>query len=1029
VLVKKKKKKKIDLAVLTGEDGGGPPTLVIAEVLVCAPHPMAEKLTICTVDYGGPETARVVCGAPNVKAGLKVIFATVGAIIPSTGEKLVKTPLRGVMSEGMLLSAAEMGWMASAVGIIECPKRAPIGDPAPMDPPPDLAMADPAAKKNKSSKDSKKDKKDKKDKEDRPESPAPISDSSAPMNVAEIDAAVLLGAKKKKKKVVAFEEPAPTPKPTPAEPTPNSETPNDEPEPEKDPKQKKKKKKGSGGKEEDTGGDDDLDALFAELGIEADASATPVGESKAAKKRREKKERDAALGDGGEGADTDAVASDAPGGPASGDGDENVWEQQLEELEATHARGEKLNDAQKNKLKKLKKKKKEKDAKGEDGGAASGKSKAPKPSGAVLKMQEELRLREEACLVAASEENARLAAEKAEEAAAAAVEAELEAKREAKRLKEKAKKDKLRAEGKLLTTKQKADKAKMEAMREQLMQRTDSAGGAIDEDDAAPQKRVLIDDRKKKKEMFERKKAQEEERVLAEAASLKAEADAAAAAAEKGDGDDSSGDVEDDWDAVDNLDDLVKIPNAVADAAAAKAEAAANETAAVEAEAEQAKHAAREEKAAAEAVLAGKKKDVAAAKAAVSAAAKAKHAAAAKGPVKTKDDSASDDSGSDLGSGSASGSGSGSESGSDSDSDSDSESDDSDSSEYSSSEYDSDEEQERLFQTRMREAKKLRLGRFELKKLTRSKDKLRCPIICILGHVDTGKTKILDNIRRTNVQDGEAGGITQQIGATFIPASAILDRTEPVNKGVIDLQVPGLLVIDTPGHESFTNLRSRGKYFPFTTFRRLIAHTRLTFIFTISGSSLCDLAILVVDIMHGLEPQTLESLNMLRSRKTPFIIALNKIDRMFDWETHKDAASRTTLAAQKQHARLEFEDRAKKVMLEFANEGLNAAIYWDNPDPRKFINVVPTSAITGEGIPDMIHTLVDLTQTRMNERLRFFDAVQVRVFFLRFPNPTTVYITCLTVYLVTTGNGYQDGRQLLQIHHKCTVTCSLWSTG
>jgi translation initiation factor 5B len=473
--------------------------------------------------------------------------------------------------------------------------------------------------------------------------------------------------------------------------------------------------------------------------------------------------------------------------------------------------------------------------------------------------------------------------------------------------------------------------------------------------------------------------------------------------------------VEDDWDAVDNLDDLVKIPNAVADAAAAKAEAAANETAAVEAEAEQAKHAAREEKAAAEAVLAGKKTDVAAEKAAVSAAAKAKHAAAAKGPVKTKDDSASDDSGS--------------ESGSDSDSDSDSESDDSDSSEYSSSEYDSDEEQERLFQTRMREAKKLRLGRFELKKLTRSKDKLRCPIICILGHVDTGKTKILDNIRRTNVQDGEAGGITQQIGATFIPASAILDRTEPVNKGVIDLQVPGLLVIDTPGHESFTNLRSRGKYFPFTTFRRLIAHTRLTFIFTISGSSLCDLAILVVDIMHGLEPQTLESLNMLRSRKTPFIIALNKIDRMFDWETHKDAASRTTLAAQKQHARLEFEDRAKKVMLEFANEGLNAAIYWDNPDPRKFINVVPTSAITGEGIPDMIHTLVDLTQTRMNERLRFFDAVQVRVFFLRFPNPTTVYVTCLTVYLVTTGNGYQDGRQLLQIHHKCTVTCSLWSTG
>ena len=148
---------------------------------------------------------------------------------------------------------------------------------------------------------------------------------------------------------------------------------------------------------------------------------------------------------------------------------------------------------------------------------------------------------------------------------------------------------------------------------------------------------------------------------------------------------------------------------------------------------------------------------------------------------------------------------------------------------------------------------------------------------------------------------------------------------------------------DTPGHESFTNLRSR-------------------------GSSLCDLAILVVDIMHGLEPQTLESLNMLRMRKTPFIIALNKIDRMYDWKSNDNFPTRETLDLQASHAKAEFEDRAKKVMLEFANEGLNAAIYWNNPDVRKFINVVPTSAITGEGIPDLIHTLVDLTQTRMNER-------------------------------------------------------------
>uniref|UniRef100_A0A182WCS8 Tr-type G domain-containing protein n=1 Tax=Anopheles minimus TaxID=112268 RepID=A0A182WCS8_9DIPT len=237
----------------------------------------------------------------------------------------------------------------------------------------------------------------------------------------------------------------------------------------------------------------------------------------------------------------------------------------------------------------------------------------------------------------------------------------------------------------------------------------------------------------------------------------------------------------------------------------------------------------------------------------------------------------------------------------------------------------------------------------------RTLDQLRAAVVCVLGHVDTGKTKILDKLRRTNVQDGEAGGITQQIGATNVPTENIKEQTKFV-KGFQELQfkLPGLLIIDTPGHESFSNLRSR-------------------------GSSLCDIAILVVDIMHGLEPQTIESINLLKSKRTPFVVALNKIDRLYDWSTMPRKDVRDILKGQASNTQLEFNQRTKEIIVQFAEQGLNAALFYENPDPKTYVSLVPTSAITGEGMGNLLFLIVQFCQKQLAKRLMYSEDLQATV--------------------------------------------------
>lgn len=280
-------------------------------------------------------------------------------------------------------------------------------------------------------------------------------------------------------------------------------------------------------------------------------------------------------------------------------------------------------------------------------------------------------------------------------------------------------------------------------------------------------------------------------------------------------------------------------------------------------------------------------------------------------------------------------------------------------SEEDSEEESSEDEEQTAAQAaeaqRKREAAERREKAHQAALAARSKDNLRSPICCILGHVDTGKTKLLDKIRQTNVQEGEAGGITQQIGATYFPVEAIKQKTAVINPdGAFEFKVPGLLIIDTPGHESFSNLRSR-------------------------GSSLCNIAILVVDIMHGLEPQTLESMKLLRDKKTPFIVALNKIDRLYGWRMVANNGFQESLALQSKGVQNEFKNRLEQTKLAFAEQGFNSEVFYNNKSMAKFVSLCPTSAHTGEGIPDMLKLIIQLTQERMVGSLMYLSEVQATV--------------------------------------------------
>ncbi len=227
--------------------------------------------------------------------------------------------------------------------------------------------------------------------------------------------------------------------------------------------------------------------------------------------------------------------------------------------------------------------------------------------------------------------------------------------------------------------------------------------------------------------------------------------------------------------------------------------------------------------------------------------------------------------------------------------------------------------------------------------------RLRSPIGVILGHVDSGKTSLLDKVRGTAVQAREAAGITQHVGASFFPSETILDVCGPLMESSnIKLDIPGVLIVDTPGHAAFMNLRKR-------------------------GASVADIAILVVDVTRGFQAQTYESLDILRARKTPFIIAANKIDRISSWKSVPGASFAQTYSKQNPKAKADMDNRIYEIMGELSELNMEGDRYDRVKDFRKSIAIVPTSAKSGEGIPDLFLVLSGLTQQFMMNKLEYSE--------------------------------------------------------
>jgi len=235
------------------------------------------------------------------------------------------------------------------------------------------------------------------------------------------------------------------------------------------------------------------------------------------------------------------------------------------------------------------------------------------------------------------------------------------------------------------------------------------------------------------------------------------------------------------------------------------------------------------------------------------------------------------------------------------------------------------------------------------------KENLKSPVVSFMGHVDAGKTSLMDAIRGTKIQQGEAGGITQTIGSSFVPIEHIREVTKNIKgKFSIEHNIPGVLIVDTPGHSAFSSMRDR-------------------------GSSLCDIAILVVDINKGIQPQTEESIKMLKEKQIPFVIAATKIDMIYGWKKSEETNLRKVMKLQDETSVQILQSMLEDLKYDFAKLDIDAVFYFKNQEPTKTYSIVPISTQSGEGLSDLLSLLVYISQNWMSNKITYSDTLDATI--------------------------------------------------